>query len=54
VSGWGEIGTIEPGKKANLLLRRADALKNVKAYDAIETVFLDVAPSRGGRSRRAM
>ncbi len=36
-----EIGTIEPGKKANLLLVGADPLKNVKAYDAIETVFLN-------------
>jgi imidazolonepropionase-like amidohydrolase len=35
-----EIGTIEPGKKANLLLLGADPLKNVKAYDAIATVFL--------------
>ena len=49
-----EIGTIEPGKKANLLLLGADPLKNVKAYDAIETVFLTVAPSRGRRSRRAV
>ena len=36
-----EIGTIEPGKRANLLLLGADPLKNVKAYDAIETVFLN-------------
>jgi imidazolonepropionase-like amidohydrolase len=39
-----EIGTIEPGKKANLLLLGADPLKNVKAYDAIETVFLHGRP----------
>ena len=36
--------TIEPGKKANLLLLGADPLKNVKAYDAIETVFLHGRP----------
>jgi imidazolonepropionase-like amidohydrolase len=39
-----EMGTIEPGKKANLLLLGADPLKNVKAYDAIETVFLNGRP----------
>jgi hypothetical protein len=39
-----EIGTIEPGKKANLLLLGADPLKNVNAYDAIETVFLNGRP----------
>ena len=39
-----EIGTIEPGKKANLLLLGADPLKNVQAYDAIETVFLHGRP----------
>jgi imidazolonepropionase-like amidohydrolase len=39
-----EIGTIEPGKKANLLLLGADPLKSVKAYDSIETVFLHGRP----------
>jgi imidazolonepropionase-like amidohydrolase len=39
-----EIGTIEPGKKANLLLLGADPLESVKAYDAIETVFLHGRP----------
>ena len=39
-----EIGTIEPGKKANLLLLGADPLRSVKAYDAIETVFLHGRP----------
>jgi imidazolonepropionase-like amidohydrolase len=39
-----EIGTIEPGKKANLLLLGADPLENVKAYDAIETIFLNGRP----------
>jgi imidazolonepropionase-like amidohydrolase len=39
-----EIGTVEPGKKANLLLLGADPLRNVKAYDMIETVFLHGRP----------
>jgi imidazolonepropionase-like amidohydrolase len=39
-----EIGTIEAGKKANLLLLRANPLENVDAYDAIETVFLHGRP----------
>jgi imidazolonepropionase-like amidohydrolase len=34
------IGTVEPGKLANLLLLNASPLEDVKAYDAIETVFL--------------
>jgi imidazolonepropionase-like amidohydrolase len=34
------IGTVEPGKLANLLLLNASPLDNVKAYDAIETVFM--------------
>jgi imidazolonepropionase-like amidohydrolase len=34
------IGTVEPGKTANLLLLRADPLGSVEAYDTIETVFL--------------
>ena len=33
------IGTVEPGKAANLLLLRADPLRSVEAYDTIETVF---------------
>src|SRR5687768_1290742 len=32
------IGTVEPGKVANLLLLGASPLGSVKAYDAIETV----------------
>lgn len=39
-----ELGTIESGKKANLLLLRANPLESVKAYDAIETVFLHGRP----------
>jgi imidazolonepropionase-like amidohydrolase len=36
----GKIGTVEPGKTANLLLLRANPLQSVEAYDTIETVFL--------------
>ena len=39
-----EIGTVEPGKTANLLLLRADPLQGVEAYDTIETVFLHGRP----------
>jgi imidazolonepropionase-like amidohydrolase len=39
-----EIGTIEPGKKANLLLLGSNPLESVTAYDAIETVFLHGRP----------
>lgn len=39
-----EIGTVEPGKRANLLLLRADPLESVEAYDTIETVFLHGRP----------
>jgi imidazolonepropionase-like amidohydrolase len=38
------IGTVEPGKTANLLLLRADPLQSVEAYDTIETVFLHGQP----------
>jgi imidazolonepropionase-like amidohydrolase len=40
------IGTVEPGKLANLLLLNASPLESVKAYDAIETVFLHGQPLR--------
>jgi imidazolonepropionase-like amidohydrolase len=40
------VGTVEPGKIANLLLLNANPLENVKAYDAIETVFLHGQPLR--------
>jgi imidazolonepropionase-like amidohydrolase len=36
----GEIGSIETGKRAHLLLLRANPLANVEAYNSIETVFL--------------
>jgi len=35
-----EIGTIEKGKRANLLLLRANPLESVEAYNTIEAVFL--------------
>lgn len=38
------IGTVEPGKTANLLLLRADPLQSLEAYDTIETVFLHGRP----------
>jgi len=37
-------GTIEIGKRADLLLLRADPLKSIAAYDAIETIFLNGNP----------
>jgi imidazolonepropionase-like amidohydrolase len=39
-----EYGTIAPGKRASLLLLRADPLAGVAAFDAIETVFVDGRP----------
>ena len=38
---WADLGSIEVGKRANLLLLRADPLKSITAFDTIETVFLD-------------
>ena len=35
-----EIGSIEKGKRAHLLLLGANPLENVEAYNTIETVFL--------------
>jgi imidazolonepropionase-like amidohydrolase len=35
-----EIGSIEKGKRAHLLLLRANPLESVEAYNTIETVFL--------------
>jgi len=34
------IGTIEPGKRANLLLLRRSPLESVEAYDAIHSIWL--------------
>ncbi len=39
-----KIGTVEPGKTANLLLLRDNPLRSVEAYDTIETVFLRGRP----------
>jgi len=39
-----DLGTIEVGKRADLLLLRADPLKTITAYDAIETIFLNGNP----------
>ncbi|HEX4489097.1 MAG TPA: amidohydrolase family protein, partial [Terriglobales bacterium] len=35
-----DLGSIEKGKRANLLLLRANPLDDVEAYNTIETVFL--------------
>lgn len=40
----GRLGTIAPGKDADLLLLSADPLADVAAYDRIETVFLAGRP----------
>jgi len=37
-------GTIEVGKRADLLLLRADPLKTIDAYDSIETIFVNGNP----------
>jgi imidazolonepropionase-like amidohydrolase len=37
-------GTIEVGKRADLLLLHADPLKTIAAYDAIDTIFLNGDP----------
>lgn len=36
-----EVGTIKPGKRADLLILRASPLRDVAAYDQIETVILE-------------
>ncbi|MEZ5920078.1 MAG: amidohydrolase family protein [Parvularculaceae bacterium] len=43
-----EIGTIERGKRANLLLLRSNPLKSIAAYDTITDIFID-----GKRIKRA-
>jgi Imidazolonepropionase and related amidohydrolases len=40
----GQLGTIEPGKTANLLLLTKSPLQSLDAYDAISTVFLHGQP----------
>jgi imidazolonepropionase-like amidohydrolase len=42
--GMSDRGTIEVGKRADLLLLRKDPLKSVAAYDSIEAVFLNGEP----------
>jgi len=42
----GEIGTIERGKRADLLILRANPLEDVAAYDTIELVILAGVPMR--------
>ena len=39
-----ELGSIEVGKRADLLLLRENPLANVTAYDSIETIFLNGQP----------
>jgi imidazolonepropionase-like amidohydrolase len=39
-----DLGTIEVGKRADLLLLRADPLRSIDAWSTIETVFLDGRP----------
>jgi len=41
-----DLGTIEVGKRADLLLLRSDPLRSIEAWDTIETVFLDGRPLR--------
>ena len=39
-----ELGSIEVGKRADLLLLKENPLTNISAYDSIETIFLDGEP----------
>jgi imidazolonepropionase-like amidohydrolase len=39
-----ELGSIEVGKRADLLLLKRNPLANISAYDSIETIFLNGAP----------
>jgi len=39
-----DVGSIEEGKRADLLLLRENPLANVSAYDSIETIFLKGEP----------
>jgi imidazolonepropionase-like amidohydrolase len=39
-----ELGSVEVGKRADLLLLKEDPLGNVSAYDSIETIFLNGEP----------
>lgn len=42
--GMSDRGTIEVGKRADLLLLRENPLKTIAAYDKIETIFLNGEP----------
>ena len=42
--GMSDRGTIEVGKRADLLLLREDPLKSIAAYDSIEMIFLNGEP----------
>lgn len=44
VFGMKDLGTVEPGKTANLLLLRSDPLASVEAWNEIETVILHGDP----------
>jgi imidazolonepropionase-like amidohydrolase len=52
-----EIGTVEPGKRANLLLLGGNPLEGLDAYDKVQTVFLHGRPipraSLSARNARA-
>ena len=39
-----EVGSIEVGKRADLLLLKEDPLTNISAYDSIQTIFLNGEP----------
>jgi len=39
-----ELGSIEVGKRADLLLLKENPLTNVSAYDSIEIIFLNGEP----------
>jgi imidazolonepropionase-like amidohydrolase len=39
-----ELGSIEVGKRADLLLLKHNPLSNISAYDSIETIFLNGEP----------
>ena len=48
-----ELGSIEVGKRADLLLLKENPLTNVSAYDSIETIFLKASQSPEKNCARA-